>query len=99
VAGVRGKRILLVEDEAEIQAVLIEALDGKDYEVDLAKTASEAQDCLASQTYNLVVTDWKLPDGDGRLIAEWASQLGAKAVVMSGYLSRSREAARRTMKP
>ncbi len=82
-----GKRILLVEDEPEIQAVLADALRDERYAVDFAATVSEAKNCLASQTYDLVIADWKLPDGDGRLIADWATQLGAKTVVMSGYLS------------
>jgi DNA-binding response OmpR family regulator len=83
-----GKRILLVEDEPEIRAVLGEVLRSKCYAVDFAGTVREAQICLASLTYDLVITDWKLPDGDGRLVADWASELGAKTVVMSGYLSR-----------
>jgi DNA-binding response OmpR family regulator len=81
------KRILLVEDEPEIQAVLAEALRGKSYAVDFAGTVREAKGCLAAQAYDLVIADWKLPDGDGRLIADWATELGAKTVVMSGYLS------------
>jgi DNA-binding response OmpR family regulator len=82
------KRILLVEDELEIQALLGEALRGKSYTVDFAATVRQAKDCLAAHTYDLVIADWKLPDGDGRLIADWATELGAKTVVMSGYLSR-----------
>jgi two-component system response regulator HydG len=81
------KRILLVEDELEIQAVLKEALRNDNYAVDFAATLHEAQRRLASQIYDLVIADWKLPDGDGRLIADWATELGAKTIVMSGYLS------------
>ena len=82
------KRILLVEDEVEIQAVLGEVLRGKSYAVDFAATVREAKDRLAAHNYDLVIADWKLPDGDGRLIADWATELGAKTFVMSGYLSR-----------
>ena len=66
---------------------MAEALRGKSYAVDFAGTVREAKGCLASQAYDLVIADWKLPDGDGRLIADWATELGAKTVVMSGYLS------------
>src|ERR1700690_2239075 len=83
-----GKRILLVEDEGGIQTLLAEVLREENYEVDLAATVREAQKRLAAQTYDLVIADWKLPDGDGRLIADWATELGAKTFVMSGYLSR-----------
>src|SRR5258708_4156917 len=88
VTAVSEKRILLVEDELEIQAVLGEVLRDESYAVDFAATVREAKNRLAAQTYDLVITDWKLPDGDGRLIADWATELSAKTVVMSGYLSR-----------
>lgn len=82
-----GKRILLVEDELEIQALLGEVLQGKCYAVDFAATVHEAKGRLAEHAYDLVIADWKLPDGDGRLIADWATELGAKTFVMSGYLA------------
>ena len=82
-----GKRILLVDDEPEIRLLLGEVLSGKGYEVDFAGTVRDAKDRLASQTYDLVITDWKLPDGDGQVIADWAIELGAKTCVMSGRLS------------
>ena len=81
------KRILLVEDEGDIRALLAEALQDESYAVDFAASVREAKSCLTSQTYDLVIADWKLPDGDGRLSADWATELGAKTVVMSGYLS------------
>jgi DNA-binding response OmpR family regulator len=56
--------------------------------VDFAATVREAKGRLAAQSYDLVIADWKLPDGDGRLIADWATELGAKTFLMSGYLSR-----------
>jgi two-component system OmpR family response regulator len=83
-----GKRILLVEDEGGIQTLLAEVLREARYEVDLAATVREAKTHLADRIYDLVIADWKLPDGDGRLIADWATELGAKTFVMSGYLSR-----------
>ena len=33
-----------------------------------------------------MIADWRLPDGDGTVIAEAAADLGAKTFVMSGYL-------------
>jgi hypothetical protein len=34
----------------------------------------------------VVVADWRLPDGDGIELADWAARLGAKTVIVSGYL-------------
>ena len=85
--GVMGaKRILLVEDETEISDFLTTALRGSGYAVDAAGTAAEAWAYLDAQRYALVITDWRLPDGDGSLIADSAAELGAKTFLMSGYL-------------
>ena len=80
-------RILLVEDELALQDLWADVLRDRGYAVDLAGTLSEAQICLGAQVYDLVITDWRLPDGDGRVVADWAAALGGKAVVTSGYLS------------
>lgn len=81
------KRILLVEDEPDIQEPMSQALRSKGYTVDIAGTVAKAKTALIAQTYDLVIADWRLPDGDGRLIADWAAELGAKTIVASGYLS------------
>jgi len=83
-----GRRILLVEDEAAIQAPLVDALAEAGYIVDVAASIAEAWPCLDAHPYALVIADWRLPDGDGTLIADAAAQLGAATLVMSGYLSR-----------
>jgi DNA-binding response OmpR family regulator len=80
------KRILLVEDEPEICEFLTTALRGSGYAVDAARTAAEAWAYLDAHRYALVITDWRLPDGDGSLIADGAAELGAKTFLMSGYL-------------
>jgi len=82
-----GMRILLVEDEPAIQEVWADTLRDLGYGVDLAGTLSEAKDCFVAQIYDLVITEWRLPDGDGCVVADWAGALGGKAVVTSGYLS------------
>jgi DNA-binding response OmpR family regulator len=84
---VTQKRVLVVDDEPQLGAMLAEFLGREGYDVDIAPSVVEAQRRLAAQTYDLVIVDWKLPDGDGISIAAWASELGAKTIVMSGYLS------------
>jgi len=69
------KRILLVEDDEGVGALLAVALEGDGYEVDLAKTAAESWARLAAQAYALVIADWRLPDGDGSVIADGAADL------------------------
>ena len=81
-----GQRILIVDDEAIIRDLLVHNLIDEGYVVDGASTVAEAWRMLASHEYALVVTDWRLPDGNGLIIADAADDRGAKAIIMSGYL-------------
>lgn len=81
-----GKRILLVEDDEDVAEVLRIALLGEGYAVDYAGTAAEAWKRLAAHRYALVLSDWRLPDGDGSVIADGGAELGAKTFIMSGFL-------------
>jgi two-component system response regulator PilR (NtrC family) len=81
-----GKRILLVEDDEDVGEVLRIALIGDGYTVDLAASAAAAWKHLAAHRYELVLSDWRLPDGDGSVIADGGAELGAKTFIMSGYL-------------
>jgi len=80
------KRILLVEDDAAIHELLAAVLHGEGYRVDVATTVAEATAFLDESSYALVIADWRLPDGNGLLIADIAAELGAETMVMSGYL-------------
>ena len=97
------KRILLVEDDEDVGEVLRIALLEDGYVVDLATTAAEAWRHLAERRYALVVSDWRLPDGDGSVIADGGAELGAKTFIMSGYLpempAEKREGHQCMMKP
>ena len=57
--------ILLVDDEPEIRLPLGEALREIGHRVALAADGDEAMHCLERQTFNLVVSDIRLPKGDG----------------------------------
>ncbi len=81
-----NKRILLVEDDPDLGFLLTHVLSDAGYVVDLATTRREAGEYLEERQYALVIADWKLPDGDGVMIADAASGQGAKTIVMSGYL-------------
>jgi CheY-like chemotaxis protein len=81
------KRILLIEDEATTREILTDLLRGEGYAVDSVATAGAASTCLDAIFYELVVTDWVLPDGDGTDIADTAAQLGSKTLIITGQLT------------
>jgi len=78
--------ILLVEDDEQVCDVLGEFLRDSGYQVDVAGTVSAACFLLAdSRAYNLVVTDGRLPDGNGLMIAQRASEQSLKVILISGF--------------
>lgn len=58
-------RILIVEDEAEFANALRVALERERFVVDQADRISMAQEAAMSGSYDLVLLDRTLPDGDG----------------------------------
>lgn len=61
-------RILVVEDDPEIQYLLSRVLLEPDREIFLAGTAAEGERLLASGEFHLLVLDLLLPDADGRTL-------------------------------
>lgn len=58
-------RILLVEDDRQIAAYLGELLRAEGFETQIAGSKKEASDCMSAQTFDLVLLDVSLPDGNG----------------------------------
>lgn len=59
-------RFLMVEDNADLAASVQERLSLDGHAVDWADCLAAAADCLAAATYDLILLDIMLPDGDGR---------------------------------
>ena len=59
-------RILVVDDEPQIQRFLRPALEASDFEVETADTAAMARRMAATRAPALIVLDLGLPDGDGK---------------------------------
>ncbi|MHB8893567.1 MAG: sigma-54-dependent transcriptional regulator [Candidatus Geothermincolia bacterium] len=63
--------ILVVDDEKNILTVLSMTLKKEHYEVDTARSAEEATDKFNKNTYDLVITDLKLPGKSGIDLLEY----------------------------
>ena len=83
----RTARILLIEDTEDVRLTLADVLHDAKYAVDNAGTVAEASAYLdgGSSSYDLVLTDARLPDGHGFMIAEKADLRGIKVLVYTGY--------------
>jgi DNA-binding response OmpR family regulator len=66
-------RVLIVEDEPDLAAVLGRVLDRSGFAVDVAATLADASRLCVARSYDAIVLDRRLPDGSGdelcRLVA------------------------------
>jgi DNA-binding NtrC family response regulator len=81
------KDVLIVDDEAGIRELFRAAVQDHGYLADVAGTVADALKHLEEHRYRLVIVDWRLPDGDGTVVANLAAETGAHTLVMSGYLA------------
>lgn len=77
-------RILVVDDEPQIQRFLKPALAASDFDVLTAATVREARRLALARSPDLVILDLGLPDGDGKsLIADLRSFSRIPIIVLS----------------
>jgi two-component system NtrC family sensor kinase len=60
-----GRRALVIEDERSIRALLSRLLSRRGYQVTEAASCAEAKAAVASQAFDLVLSDVRLGDGNG----------------------------------
>lgn len=81
------KRILIVEDDKHALLGLVEILKDEGYDVDEAERSAVAFDLLKETHYDLLLTDFMLPDYDGLALAKKAKKLheDIAIVMMTAY--------------
>ena len=85
-------RILVVEDDIRWQEIYSEALEKRDYEVNVVGNKNSAFDALDKMFFHAAIVDLKLTDNDKNrdgldvLRRIWALDEGTRAIVGSGYL-------------
>jgi len=77
-------KILIIEDDTSFAQMLQNFLARNDFEVILSHTGLDGEKQLTEQSFDLVITDLRLPDYDG---IKLVSQLKGKipVIVMTGY--------------
>ncbi len=80
--------VLVVDDEADIRALIKDILSDESFGVTVAANANEARQARASRKFDLILLDIWMPDTDGiTLLREWseAGDLNSPVVIMSGH--------------
>ena len=80
--------VLVVDDEADIRALIKDILADEGYGVTVAANAAEARSARADRNFDLILLDIWMPDTDGiTLLREWSDsgELYSPVVIMSGH--------------
>lgn len=81
-------RILVVEDDAPIAAMLVRGLKTAGFDVELSVRGDLAQDLPLKQRFDLVVLDWNLPGLSGdALLAHWKHRIAAPVIVLTARVT------------
>ncbi len=81
-------QVLVVDDEADIRALIQEILSEEGYGVTVAANADEARSARRDNNFDLILLDIWMPDTDGiTLLREWSGNgdLKCPVVIMSGH--------------
>lgn len=78
--------VLIADDEENISALVQLCVEGEGHAAVCVASATEARDALAKRTFDLVITDVLMPDGDGLALITQLKQTqpAARILAMSG---------------
>lgn len=69
-------KLLVIEDDASLREIMSRALRGEGYVVETASTFLEADDKIAGYSYECILLDIMLPDGNGLRLLKHIKDLG-----------------------
>ncbi len=86
-ASLQSPSVLIVDDEADLCENLWEILHDRGYRVHLTHDVKEATQSLASCSFQVVLLDMKLPDGDGSQVMQQVRLTNpqARIVLITGH--------------
>lgn len=83
-----GDKILIVEDDRAFGAMLEKWFERNGFSTTLCTGIVSAQETLSkSRSYKLVLSDLRLPDGDGIKLLSWLNEMkmSVPVIIMTGY--------------
>lgn len=75
-------RILLIEDQRDLAAVMADGLKDSGFVVDGARTIEEASSAVLLASYDMILVDRRLPDGDGLDWVKKQRRLGSSTPII-----------------
>ncbi len=75
-------RILIIEDEVTLNKMLAEGLKEFGYQSDVVENIKDGEYYLDIRNYDLILTDWMLPDGSGLDLISTVKQTSPKTAIV-----------------
>jgi len=85
---VNNRRILIVEDDRSFGAMLQKWFERNGFSATLCSGMVAAQEALSqTEPYQVVLSDLRLPDGDGIMLLNWLNEMrmSIPVIIMTGY--------------
>ncbi|MDQ2807185.1 MAG: sigma-54 dependent transcriptional regulator [Chloroflexota bacterium] len=85
----RGKHILIADDEPTIRALLRDFLEGEGFRISEAETGGQVLKALAEDGYDLIMMDIQMPEMDGLAVLRemHAKKTDVPIILMTAYTS------------
>ena len=82
------RQILIVEDDSAFGTMLLKWFERNGYTATLCNGLMSAQNVLSDKTtFDLILSDLRLTDGDGIMLLSWLKkmQITTPVIIMTGY--------------
>lgn len=82
-----ASKVLIIEDDNTFGIVLKKWFDKNGFDAFVKSTLDEARKDLLKTDFKLIITDLRLPDGDGIMLLAWIRErkINTPVIVMTGY--------------
>ena len=75
-------RVLVIEDDAMVARVVARALEQAEYTVDLSDNATDGAERALRESYDAILLDLQLPDGDGLEVVRALRRVGKNTPIL-----------------
>jgi two-component system response regulator HydG len=82
-----NERILIVEDDRSYGSMLMKWFERNGFSATLCSGMEAAREVLSKSEFKVVLSDLRLPDGDGIMLLNWLNEEGMEVpvIIMTGY--------------